>query len=128
MVSGATQGRQGCDWPREGEWRCRQGEQLDVSLGRASDQYLVLVEPGREMGRRWALGSRQGVVGAPERASFLGLTGRRASNHVSTEMCDKYHQIAERATWKLNCVAPDRAHEAEGRAPEGCEVPWGQKT
>ena len=54
------------------------GEQLDTSLGRASYQYLVLVEPGRETGRTWALGSRERVVGSLERVSFLGLTGRRA--------------------------------------------------
>ena len=65
------------------------GEQLDTSLGRASYQYLVLVEPGRETGRTWALGSRERVVGSLERVSFLGLTGRRASNHVSTEMCNR---------------------------------------
>ena len=71
-MTGAMQGRQGHDWPREGEWQCRHGEQLDTS------QYLVLVEPGRETGRTWALGSRERVVGSLERASFLGLTGRRA--------------------------------------------------
>ena len=32
----------------------------------------------------------------------------------------------QKATWKLNCVAVDRVHGAEGRAPP--EVPWGQKT
>ena len=77
-MTGAMRGRQGHDWPREGEWQCRHGEQLDTSLGRASYQYLVLVEPGRETGRTWALGSRERVVGSLERASFLGLTGRRA--------------------------------------------------
>lgn len=46
---------------------------------------------------------------------------------MSTEMCDKYHQIAERATGNSNCVAPDRAHEAEGRAPEGLRGAVGSK-
>ena len=102
------------------------GEQLDTSLGRASYQYLVLVEPGRETGRTWALGSRERVVGSLERVSFLGLTGRRASNHVSTEMCNRVTSNCRKGHVETNCVAVDRVHGAEGRAPP--EVPWGQKT
>ena len=59
-------------------------EVADTTLVAAAEQTA-----GRgRLGRRWVAPPGRNLT-ALERVSFLGLTGRRASNHVSTEMCNR---------------------------------------